>query len=252
MSVLVFTDAHDNPGDNQDRFTALGKLILKYRPDNIVQLGDFLTMDSLSRWNVNKRLTMEGVRYHNDVDSANRAIHKILEPTNRYNAIQAKGKKAQYRPKWWWFEGNHEYWINQYLEQHPEMVGHVHLQTDLLLPQDAEWVPYPQYREIQGYYFTHAPQNKVGAISSRYVCDRALDHYSKSIIFGHTHRLLLSSTFRYGSTDTQFALSCGCFFEETPDYAEDQPNDYWRGVLYIRDSGGIELIPLEELKCCYG
>lgn len=251
MTILVFADSHDKPGTDQSRFDALGQLILDCKPDAIVQLGDFLTMDSLSRWNTNKRLTMEGVRYKADIASANNAIAKIFGPLELYNKRQRSLKKGIYTPQVYWFEGNHEFWLSQYLEQHPEMTGHVDIRQDLTL-NEVNWVPYPNFIEIGGLYFVHAPQNKIGAISSRYVCDRTLDYYHKSTIFGHTHRLLLSSTFRYGATATQIALSAGCFFEEDPDYAANQPNDYWKGVLWLETLNegppSLQLIPMDWLK----
>jgi predicted phosphodiesterase len=247
MSVLVFSDAHDKPGTDQLRFTALGNLIAHSRPDVIMQLGDFMTMDSLSRWNVNKRLTMEGVRYKKDVQSARAAIHKMWLPVYNLQCSQRESKKAVYRPQVYWFEGNHECWVSAYLEQHPEMVGHIQLREDLKLPQDWIWVPYPQHVLLDNIYYCHAPQNKTGAISSKYIADRVFEYYGKTTVFGHTHRRLISSSYRYGVERTD-SINTGCFFEEDPDYAQGHPNDYWKGVMMIEDGDVTEMITLERLK----
>ena len=55
-TTLVIPDAHDGPEYNKDRFEALGNFIVENKPDNIVQIGDFMNLDSINFFDNNKPL----------------------------------------------------------------------------------------------------------------------------------------------------------------------------------------------------
>lgn len=96
QTTLVIPDCHVQPTDTMDRFTAINKLIKKYKPDNIVALGDFLNLSSLSHWEKNNKLKMEGIRYKEDIVAGNNALDAMFEGINikKHNII--------------WHQGNHE------------------------------------------------------------------------------------------------------------------------------------------------
>ena len=71
--LLVVADSHVTPETDNSRFELLGRLILDHKPDTIIQLGDFCSMESLSRWDKDKRLIIEGRRVLKDVEAASEA-----------------------------------------------------------------------------------------------------------------------------------------------------------------------------------
>lgn len=211
QTTLVIPDCHVQPTDTMDRFTAINKLIKKYKPDNIVALGDFLNLSSLSHWEKNNKLKMEGIRYKEDIAAGNRALDAMFEGVNlkKHNVV--------------WHLGNHDEWSYKYLEQYPQLHGHIDIIEDLRLRQRGivNIVPYKKYSEIGGVLFTHAPLNAAGqAISGKFAAQKASEITAKSMVFGHTHALAEYSCQRHGSDDVIQIYIAGCYFDTIDDYAE--------------------------------
>ena len=61
-TTLVIPDAHVEPDQDLIRFSKLGNFITEHRPDNIVFLGDFVSLDSLSAWDLGKSGQKEETR----------------------------------------------------------------------------------------------------------------------------------------------------------------------------------------------
>jgi len=258
MNILWFCDAHICPDEDLSRFVALGNYILKHKPETIVQGGDFLTLDSFSRWDRDKRLKIEGRRYHKEVAAGNEALSMIIKPISLYNEKQRGHKEKQYLPHWVWIQGNHDQWPDQYVERNPELQGIVDIRKDLQidkLPGLLTYIPYTSNDwcwGTQGVYFCHIPRNRIGPVSSKYIADRAIDLFNGSIVFGHTHRLLSSTARRMGSDRFYQSLNGGCFFENDPEYSIGNVNDYWRGLINITLLGmgcfDFETVSMDRLK----
>ena len=62
-TTLVVPDAHVGPGQDLSRFDALSKLINDRFPSRIIFMGDFVTVEALSNWDLQKSGVMEGKRY---------------------------------------------------------------------------------------------------------------------------------------------------------------------------------------------
>ena len=60
-SVLVIPDGHVDDIQDLSRWAYLGNLIVERKPDMIVQLGDFVTVGSLSHFDMNKKRKMENL-----------------------------------------------------------------------------------------------------------------------------------------------------------------------------------------------
>src|ERR1017187_4025055 len=73
-TTLVVPDAHVKPGEDLTRFSKLGNLITDKKPDHIVLMGDFVTLESLSAWDLGKAGKMEGKRYSEDCKAGIQAI----------------------------------------------------------------------------------------------------------------------------------------------------------------------------------
>lgn len=249
--VLYFTDAHVSPEERDiSRFWALGNFIVDTRPDVIVQGGDFSSVESLSHWDKDKRRLMEHRRYQDDVNVTREAIEQLFAPLHILQNKQKRNKERFYKPQLFWIEGNHEYWVEGYLNYNPILEGAVHWETDIELPYDlfstTKYVPYrsptSNMVSIDGVLFTHAPRNRAGVISSKYLSDRSLaEVFECSVVFGHTHRFTIGSLARLnreGDLAVHHAINGGCFFEKNPLYSHNNTNDYWKGVLLLDCSDG--------------
>ena len=76
---LVIGDAHAKPGVSNDRFEWLGKLVIRVRPDVVINMGDWADMASLCLYDKGKR-SYEGRRYLEDIEAANIRIEGMRYP----------------------------------------------------------------------------------------------------------------------------------------------------------------------------
>jgi hypothetical protein len=230
-------------GDGLRRFLWLRRLIREVKPDKVISIGDFVTMDCLSEWDRDKRKKMEGRRYRDDIDCG-RAALDVLQKGNRNSNIE-----------WVYIEGNHEERLARYLDRDPTFDGVVGVHKDLCA--DWTWVPYRTNYMVEGTAYTHIPMNAMNKpAGGKYVVQKALDLYSCSVVFGHTHNLSVGCSYRHVGAHLQQALNIGCFFEGVDDYAVGSLTTYWRGVVvldhYSTNRFDFETISLGRLKKEYG
>jgi hypothetical protein len=233
---LTIPDAHINQGQSLDRFVALGKLIVEERPDFVMIMGDWLGMHSLSHWELNKPLHMEGQRYLEAVRLGNEALDILLKPLHAVQETQRHRKEKLYSPDLYFLEGNHEVWAEKYVEQHPELEGFVDPISNLHLKERGFKVtPYKQYVHIGGVQFCHIPlDQRQKPTDGKYAVYNAFNVVEKSTIFAHTHRLEVACGRRHGGELIQL-MSVGCVFTEDQDdaYTLGCPNPFWRGVVMV-------------------
>jgi predicted phosphodiesterase len=220
--VLVIGDAHVDEVQSLDRFDLANRLIKRERPDVLVIIGDFLSLNCLSAWDRNKRLAMEGLRYIEEIQAGNVALDKLLAGTSK------KMRKI-------FVEGNHEDRLDRYLELDPTFHGYVGIAKDLRLVQRGfEFIPFKGVAYVRGVGFTHIPIAGNGkAVGNPNVAQKALKLFHHSVVFGHTHTLDHAAEHRHGAPHLNQALSVGCFFEHVDDYALGSKTDYWRGLVML-------------------
>ena len=254
---LIVPDAHVGPNQDLIRFDALGNLIMERKPSRIISMGDFLSVDSLSNWDLNKSGTMEGRRYKADIESGKEAITKMLTPLTLLQNQQRRNKVKIYAPNLVFIKGNHEDRADRYLESKPELKEHINLDNDLGLKEFGFSVtPYRESVEFDGVIFTHAPMNAANQpVSGKYALHRAAEMTAKSIVFAHTHRKESVNYYRHGSKNLTQVHSVGAFFEHTDDYAYGGLNSYHRSLTILTHWADgrfdTEDISLERLKRMY-
>lgn len=223
---LVIGDAHVAPGQNLRRFKWANRLVKDINPNRIVIIGDFVTMDSLSDWDRDKRKKMEGRRYENDINSGKEALAMMLDGVDTSIPII-------------FTEGNHENRTDRYIDYHPELDGQIKIERDLLEDVrkhfvDVKYIPYKKDWNYKGVSFTHVPIQESGKpVGGKYATTKALSIYQNSVVFGHTHKLDVACEHRHNSPHLNQALSVGCFFEHIDEYAEGSITSYWRGLVLL-------------------
>ena len=80
MRILVIPDCQIKEGVPTDHLVWAGKAICDYKPDVVINLGDFADMPSLSTHDKVGSKYFEGLRYKKDVDVAKEAMVKLLAP----------------------------------------------------------------------------------------------------------------------------------------------------------------------------
>lgn len=257
MKILPIGDCHVTDGQDLSRFNVLSEFIMEERPEVILLMGDFLTLNCLSAWDRNKRKTMEGQRYSKEVDAGNDALDRMLSGMVTYNKQRKRNRKAQYNPELVYIYGNHEDRLTRYLEGDPTFDGIVSVGKDLFLDtRGFKQVAYRDYVWYDDVGFTHIPFNKVREISGVDITRKASMVTVKSCVFGHTHELHISNSHRMGQTSLQQVANIGCFFEEHEPYVEGRVTQYWKGLVLMDTwKGGrydFSIHALSKLRRKYG
>jgi len=257
-TTIAVGDPHAEPGNNNDRFTALGNFIAETQPDNIVQMGDFMTLDSISTHNTKVPLKREGLRLVDDLEAGMDAYQRMMVPTRVLNKTFTKNKKKKYTPGLQWLNGNHEDRVMRYISEAPELLGLV--DTNLVLNLEADGWSVHKYREyafVEGVGFTHIPMNKRvnQPIGGEYVARRAADMHAFDVVFGHTHRLGIHGSKRQGAA-VNYGINCGWFGDFPPEYVKgnEENVDWWEGIVHLThtDAGVMVMpIPMAVLKKDY-
>lgn len=254
-TMLIFSDSHVGAEDlmfgGLRRFEALANFISKHRPDVIVQLGDFVTYDSLSTHNDGKRLTLEGQRFVKELKAAKEAYDTIMRGIVDAKNKDRRDKKKLYNPRLIWMYGNHEDRLYRFIDTNPEMEGLPDTSVYWLTPKQDGWEEY-DYRSMAtcwDFLITHAPMNGMNQpLSSKYITRVALDNYNNSLIFGHTHKFGVASIGRtclYNTNTRLVSINAGCFFDigtNMPPYADGSSasRDWWSGIVLVHNSGAFD------------
>lgn len=244
--ILVIGDAHVTNGQSLRRFKWLNKLI-KSRKDltHVYIMGDFLTLNSLSAWDKDKRLLMEDRRLFKEIEAGNQALDILLDGINPKIVIVYQ-------------EGNHEDRLTRYTQIHSELADRTFSIPSLLRlsSRGIKWIPYRSYSVQGGIHFTHIPFGKAKEISGKDICSKAELVTTASVCFAHTHELHTSCVHKHGMKHLQQIFNAGCFFEKEEDYVEGKMTNYWKGVSILTNYSfgrfDIETISMHRLQVEYG
>lgn len=260
-TTLAVGDPHSDPRYPNDRFDSLGQLIATRLPDNIVIMGDFGNIDSISFHNHGRPLLQEGLRLVDDLASMKDAYQRMMRPMKRLQAQRKKNKVKGYNPNLYWIEGNHEHRVRRYIETQPALAGLVP-ETDLIGVAADGWkvVPYHDYVFVEGVGFTHAPLNAASKmpLGGKYVNARAIEGATCSIVFGHHHHRSVFSLNRVDPESNRGkridGICAGMFCDYDPEYMRSNvpKSNWWAGVLMLthlpKGEMDIESISMERVK----
>lgn len=241
---LVIGDPHCTPKASNDRFLWAGKFARDLKPDTIICMGDFASMDSLSSYDKGKK-SFEGRRYKKDIDHAHDALDKFN-----------KGLEGR-RPRKIMLLGNHEERIDRTVDDIPELEGTI--STDDFKFEKFGWEvhPYQKPVNVDGVYYCHNyPTGVMGKpISGDNVARSLLLKNKVSSTVGHIH------TFDYAicavpSGRKLMGLSAGCYLHHKENYAKATQQMWWSGLVIKRNvSKGeydLEMVEYNTIRRKYG
>ena len=259
--ILCIGDAHADPtqGDMR-RFSVLSNFIASERPEVVVQMGDWCNYDSVSFHNHGRPLLRENLRLADDIAAAKTAYALTMSGLKEYNERAKLLKSKRYSPTLVWLQANHEVRVRNYIITQPLLEGLV--DTDDLVgvkPDGWELVPYHKRYSAGGVSFTHVPINRHDArpVSGKYVGHKAFDLYQGSVVFGHTHRLSVTTNRRVGDKQLTYSVNVGWYGDYVPNYITNPENlDWWAGlvILYCSDEGieEVRTLSMDYLNENYG
>ncbi len=237
MHHLVIGDTHLSTKENDplERAKMLRREILATRPDNIIFIGDFLDMGSLSFYDKPGSQEKENLRINNEINLAKLWMFLVFDP---------KGWPKGYTPDIDFTEGNHEYRLRRLFEQQAVFDGIISIRESLQqvlnekCSQVFTWTPYGEYLCINKIMYTHVPfKNGQPVASTVNHTGMSLQLVDRSVIYGHTHRLEVKQALRAGSFQLITALNVGCYFDYIPSYVKNSNPHWWRGVVHVYPDG---------------
>lgn len=243
MKHLVIPDTQCKPGVPLDHLRWAGNYIVKKKPDVIIMIGDFADMESLSSYDVGKKV-FEGRRYKTDIECAHEAMRTLMTPLWEFNYKAKKNHEKIYNPRLVLTLGNHEDRIDRAVEADPKLEGVLSL--DDLGYKEFGWEVYPYLEPviIDGiaycHYFTSGILGKPVTSAAALVSKK-----HQSCIMGHVQgRQIAYGTRADGKQIT--GIFVGGFYQHDEAYLRWQGNKHWRGlwVLHEVNDGQFDEMPV--------
>lgn len=233
VRVLAIGDAHDGPTIPKDRFRWMGQHANETRPDLIVQIGDFLSLDSLCRYEPND--TLKGKQkpsLKQDLASFRLALDAFNEGL------------GDFRPEKHECCGNHEDRMWSFVNRTPEMADLLDDNVHTLLT-DAGWnySPYGELHFVGGVAFTHVPLNTMGKpYGGMYAENQVARDATHDVVYGHSHKRV-DRTFPKLGHKKITVVNLGCALPEghIEQYAKHALTGWSWGIYELEiERGGIQ------------
>lgn len=232
MRILCIPDAQVKPGTRLEHLEWAGKAICHYKPDVVVNMGDFADMPSLSSHDKAGAKYFEGKRYKDDVAFTQEAMQVLLSPLRTLQAHQKKVRDKVYKPRMVMLLGNHENRINRAINNNPILDGTISVQ-DLGYEKDWEVYPFLTPVFISGVGFNH--YWPVGAMGRPAASPAAIvSKLHMSCIAGH----LQGKQVAYGKRadgKPLISIIAGSYYLHDEDYMDTLSNRHWRGLVVLND-----------------
>lgn len=232
MKILVIPDCQVKEGVPLEHLTWAGQAICEYRPDVVVNIGDFADMPSLSTHDVKGSKYFEGLRYKKDVVVVKEAMKKLLAPLRELQKTQKASKHKVYKPRMVLTLGNHENRIVRAVNNSPQLEGLIQVE-DLEYAKDWEVHEFLKPVFIAGVGFSH--YWPVGAMGRPAASPAAIiSKLHMSCVAGHQQ----SKQVAYGKrADGRSICSiiAGSYYLHAEDYMDQLSNRHWRGLVVLND-----------------
>jgi len=235
---IFIPDCQVKYGTPTDHLAWIGKYLVEYQPDVIINGGDFADMPSLSMYDKGKK-SFEGRRYNLDITAAREANDLLLNPIKEYN----RTKRRKYLPERHLTLGNHEFRITRAVDLDPILEDTMSISN---LMYENDWIVHPFLKPIciDGVTYAHYFYNPM---TGRPYAGVSMDARIKSIGFtftmGHQQGKMIGSRELNNGKVLRGLVAGSCYLHHE-EYKGFQGNDHWRGIIVkheVRD-GNYDLM----------
>lgn len=227
-SAIILPDVHLTDKLPRD-YIPVKNFIKEFKPDEIILLGDFMDVESLSSWDYDKKRPMEGRRFKKEIALANKELDYLQKHT----------KKITY------LEGNHEDRINRYLDKNPEMEGMIEIQEQLELKERGiKWEKMNDLYKLGNMYFTH------GMYTNIHNAKKHLQAFGCNITYGHQHGTQTAMQ-NMKMQEPHMAYALGTLGDKAPDFMKNRPANWINqfAVFYWDNKTGLfNMYPINVIK----
>lgn len=236
---FIIPDRQAKPGVPLEHNRWIGEAIAKYEPDVVIDMGDGVDFQSLSRHS--GPMAREGQRLKADFDAYNESERLLREGMGSFKP------KRMVR-----LHGNHERRLTKFLEENPVLEGLIDLSQ--LNSQGWEMVPYvgdhPGVIQIDGIWYAHyfAQPNTGNAVTGTIATRIA--RIGGSFVQGHQQGLMRGDV-PLATGRTYRGVAAGSCYLHDEGY-KGVANTHFRGVVVLNDvrNGQYLEMPLDIDYLC--
>lgn len=232
---------------NDGRAEAIGKLGRSEKVDYAVQIGDFISSNSVNPYN---KKGSKGAKECPYILEELQGMNEELEIFQSYlNPKKSKKKKIPYIQ----CIGNHELFFERYEKENAEFTGMLwHPLLRIFKEHSDLIVPYGKVFNYHGINFTHVPIINGTRLQGRYACYRVAEYAEHHTVFGHVHYKAHITMPKFGRETPIEVFNLGCTLLEKEEYAMHDSADNWSYGLYIVEHDEqkikrVEWVSMEEV-----
>jgi hypothetical protein len=247
VRVLALGDVHTKPGRTVEHLSWIGRHAAATRPDRLVCIGDFLSLDSLSN-HPPKGSERDSGRpsFVADLEAGEEGLHAIdREYPDGQRDITL---------------GNHEKRAWTAADMDPRRASDMPLRVEQLFAR-YRWRThdYGKYLSIGGVRFVHVPINQMGReYGGKHSENTISNDLMWSLVWGHDHRGRFKTTYKIGDNNEKINL-CNLGTAMPNHVVEDYSvgvTGWTYGAWDLRVKDGLiisaKFIDMEELRERYG
>lgn len=252
-SLLIIPDAQNAPEHPTEHLVALSNWIIANQPEWIVDLGDWNDHKSAGRWESDAEKAEAGRDIMEDLSHAMYCNDLLYGPNQQRNKRLRKDKR--YEPEIHRCKGNHEMRPEKLCNKEPWLRGLIFDSANY--NEDKYGIQMHEFQEIisvAGVWFSHyfpqaadgnVKQTSRGQSNARLQIQRLMN----SAVAGHMQGL---STHVHTTPARRVrGIIAGSFYQHDEGYMGPDGNNYWRGVLLLKQvqNGDFSLneIHIDEL-----
>lgn len=210
---LVTAPTHDNRAIR----SAL-RFVTDFRPHHFIFGGDNHNISFLSRHNVGKPRLVEGFSAAREYQESD---EHMIAPVER--ALPRGCVKH-------WMKGNHEMWVDLFLDQNPTIEGliepHIHLRLE-----ERGWkiYDYGEFLRLGHLHFIHGDTVRSAAI---YRANRVLADYGRSVVSGHAHTHQVHVAKAMSDQHPNIGVIAPMLGSLEAGYLQNAPTNWAQGFVY--------------------
>lgn len=233
-NILVIPDTQIRPDNlelNKPLLRAVGQLIVDWRPDVVVHIGDHFDMKSLCHYDFpkNNRMVFDGDEVKQDVHAGITALSILLTPLYQLRSQQRLNKKKVYLPELHFTTGNHE----QRVDRFNELKGLVDLPKEIKR-FGFNVHPFLKPVEIEGVHFVHYAYNAMSGKPIGGTAEYRLNKLKLSFVQGHEQTFKYAQEFLNDGRKISALVGGSCYLHDEG-YKGFQGNNHFRGCFKLHN-----------------
>ena len=222
--VIVLPDTQI-PYHDKKTIKAVFSYIKDFKPDEVIQLGDFMDFDCISHWNAGNLRAIAGKTILDDYLVGNLLLDEL----------QAVAPKAKITI----ISGNHDARVEKYIDANPQMEGMLEFEKALKFKERGiNYVDFwgkGKIYKIGNASFIH------GLYTGEHHAKKHVQQFGTNIFYGHLHDVQAHSLVHMGKDKSLVGQSLGCLCTYDQQYMKGKPSK-WRqafGIFYFLPNGNF-------------